>query len=112
MRAAGNLPAVPSGGLSTWSRMYSRARRCQSTSPTIPRIIARRHVTVPNHDADWINSKPSERPLTERHVSRRDVVVQTEHLSPPAASWLAERCELIVCPHDDPRFSTVIADAA
>lgn len=44
-------------------------------------------------------------------VPHRHKVIQTEHLSPAAATWLAERCELIVCGHDDPRFFSLLADA-
>lgn len=38
----------------------------------------------------------------------RPVVIQTEHLSPAAAGWLAERAELVVADPEDPTF----ADAA
>lgn len=38
-------------------------------------------------------------------------VVQSEHLAEPAAAWLAERCHLVVCPHDDPGFRDALADA-
>lgn len=31
------------------------------------------------------------------------LVIQTEHLDAAAAAWLAERCELVVCPWDDDR---------
>lgn len=34
-------------------------------------------------------------------MSTRPLVVQTEHLEPEAAAWLAERCELVVCPWED-----------
>ncbi len=41
-----------------------------------------------------------------------DVVVQSEHLSAEASAWLARRCRLIVCAHDDPRFGAALAQAA
>lgn len=44
-------------------------------------------------------------------VPDRHKVIQTEHLSPAAAAWLAERCQLIVCGHDEPQFSSLLADA-
>jgi len=42
----------------------------------------------------------------------RPLVVQTEHLDPAAAAWLAQRCELVVCPSDDPAFPALLARAA
>lgn len=44
-------------------------------------------------------------------MSRRFKVIQTEHLAPEAAAWLAERCELIACAHDDPRFAALLKEA-
>src|SRR5690348_859540 len=41
------------------------------------------------------------------------LVIQTEHLDPEAAAWLADRCELAVCPsEDEPRFSQLPSRAA
>lgn len=37
--------------------------------------------------------------------------MQSEHLSPHPAQWLAERCNLIVCPYHDERFSEALAEA-
>lgn len=45
-------------------------------------------------------------------AKHRDIVVQTEHLSPSAAAWLSECCQLIVCAPDGPGFSAAIADAS
>ena len=45
-------------------------------------------------------------------MSKADIVIQTEHLSPGAADWLAQRCELIVCAYDDPLFSKQLARAS
>ncbi len=39
-------------------------------------------------------------------------VIQTEHLAPQAASWLGERCTLIRCAADDPRFDEALKGAA
>lgn len=41
----------------------------------------------------------------------RFVVIQTEELEAGPAAWLAERCELIVCPHDDPRLEQFLPRA-
>jgi phosphoglycerate dehydrogenase-like enzyme len=42
----------------------------------------------------------------------RPLVIQTEHLHAEAAAWLAERCELVVCPsEDEPRFGELLARA-
>lgn len=41
-----------------------------------------------------------------------DTVVQTEHLDPEAAAWLAQRCRLVRCAREDPRFAEVAAGAA
>lgn len=38
-------------------------------------------------------------------------VIQTEHLDAETAAWLAERVNLIVCPHDDPAFVARLAEA-
>lgn len=45
-------------------------------------------------------------------MSVGDIVVQSEHLSEPASKWLAERCRLVVCPHDAPDFHEAIAVAS
>ena len=45
-------------------------------------------------------------------MSSTDVVIQTEHLSPEAADWLAQRCTLVVCSYTDPKFAEVVAEAA
>ncbi len=45
-------------------------------------------------------------------MSFTDIVVQSEHLSDEAAAWLAERCRLRVCPHNDPGFPKAVSDAA
>lgn len=43
----------------------------------------------------------------------RPLVIQTEHLDETAAAWLAERCELAVCPpEEEPRFGDLLARAA
>lgn len=39
------------------------------------------------------------------------LVIQTEHLDAQSARWLGERCQLVVCPHDDPGFEAALADA-
>jgi phosphoglycerate dehydrogenase-like enzyme len=42
----------------------------------------------------------------------RPLVIQTEHLDAEAAAWLAERCELVVCPsEDEPRFGELLQKA-
>ena len=41
----------------------------------------------------------------------RPLVIQTEHLDPAAAAWLAERCELVVCPSESPDFAALLARA-
>ncbi|MBC7773635.1 MAG: hypothetical protein H7210_14160 [Pyrinomonadaceae bacterium] len=44
--------------------------------------------------------------------SPRPLVIQTEHLDVDAAAWLAERCQLEVCPsEDEPRFGRLLAEA-
>lgn len=42
---------------------------------------------------------------------RRLLVIQTEDLDPEPAAWLAERCELVRCSSDDPRFGPLLARA-
>ena len=44
-------------------------------------------------------------------MSSTDIVIQTEHLSTEAAQWLAQRCTLVVCSHDDPKFADVVTEA-
>lgn len=44
-------------------------------------------------------------------MNERATIVQSEHLSPRPAAWLAERADLIVCPYDDPRFDEALAQA-
>jgi len=39
------------------------------------------------------------------------LVIQTEHLAPQAAAWLAERCRVERCRRDEPRFDTISAEA-
>lgn len=39
------------------------------------------------------------------------LVIQTEQLEPAPAAWLAERCELVRCPQDDPRFESLLPKA-
>jgi phosphoglycerate dehydrogenase-like enzyme len=41
----------------------------------------------------------------------KPLVVQTEHLDPAAAAWLAERARVAECPSDDPRFASLLAGA-
>ncbi len=41
----------------------------------------------------------------------RPTVIQTEELEPAPAAWLAERCDLIACPHDDPRLAELLPRA-
>ena len=40
------------------------------------------------------------------------VVVQAEHLAEEAAEWLAQKCELVVCPSSHRRFRDVLAQAS
>jgi phosphoglycerate dehydrogenase-like enzyme len=40
------------------------------------------------------------------------MVIQTEALSPAAAAWLAGRCNLVVCPYEDPGFLQRVGAAA
>lgn len=53
---------------------------------------------------------PHDRPHTDRP---RPLVIQTEHIDVEPRAWLAERCEIIECPSDQPRFAGLIdrADA-
>ena len=45
-------------------------------------------------------------------TSPRPLVIQTEDLDPEPAAWLAERCELVVCPAGDTaRFRPLLARA-
>ena len=44
-------------------------------------------------------------------MSSADLVIQTEHLSAEAAQWLAKRCNLVVCSHDDPKFVDGLTEA-
>jgi phosphoglycerate dehydrogenase-like enzyme len=44
-------------------------------------------------------------------VSDAPTVIQTEHLAEEAAAWLGERCMLLRCAPDDPRFSAAVAAA-
>ena len=41
----------------------------------------------------------------------RPLVLQTEQLDDAAASWLAQRCDLIRCSSDDPKFSDLLPRA-
>lgn len=41
----------------------------------------------------------------------RPLIIQTEDLAPAAAAFLAERCELVVCPPDGTRFMEMLKDA-
>ncbi len=43
--------------------------------------------------------------------STRPLVIQTEELDAEPARWLAERCELVRCGSDDPRFAGLLARA-
>lgn len=45
-------------------------------------------------------------------MTNQHTIIQTEHLSEPASKWLAERCKLVVCPHDSPDFFKAISNAA
>lgn len=44
-------------------------------------------------------------------MSDRPLVIQTEELEPVCAAWLAERCELVRCPSEDPGFEELLARA-
>ncbi len=41
----------------------------------------------------------------------KPLVVQTEELDAACAAWMAERCELIACPSEDPRFPDLLSRA-
>lgn len=45
-------------------------------------------------------------------MSRSDIVIQTEHLSQAASTWLAERCKLVVCAASSAEFDQLIGSAA
>ena len=45
-------------------------------------------------------------------MSSAQTVIQTEHLAPAAAAWLAERCTLVRCGPGDAGFGAALADAA
>jgi phosphoglycerate dehydrogenase-like enzyme len=42
----------------------------------------------------------------------RPLVIQTEHLDPEPAAWLAERCELVRCGSEEGRFAGLLERAA
>jgi phosphoglycerate dehydrogenase-like enzyme len=44
-------------------------------------------------------------------TTERPLAIQTEDLDPEPAAWLAQRCELVQCPSDDPRFADLLARA-
>jgi phosphoglycerate dehydrogenase-like enzyme len=44
-------------------------------------------------------------------ISTRPLILQTEHIDPAAAAWLAERARVVACPSDDPRFGAMLAEA-
>lgn len=44
-------------------------------------------------------------------MSDRPLAIQTEHLDEVCAQWLAERCEVVRCSSDDPRFADLLARA-
>jgi phosphoglycerate dehydrogenase-like enzyme len=44
-------------------------------------------------------------------MAASDLVIQTEHLAPGPAAWLARHCTLEVCAPDDPRFYGFLAEA-
>lgn len=41
-----------------------------------------------------------------------DLVLQTEELSDGPADWLGQRCRLVRCSHDDPRFPALLKEAS
>ncbi len=45
------------------------------------------------------------------HTPAKSLVIQTEHLDPAAAAWLAAKCRLQTCGYDDPGFAAILADA-
>lgn len=44
-------------------------------------------------------------------IATQPLILQTEHLDPAAAAWLAERARLAQCSPDDPRFGALLAEA-
>ncbi|MBX3404941.1 MAG: hypothetical protein KF699_16135 [Phycisphaeraceae bacterium] len=52
---------------------------------------------LPHHPSHPINTSP--------------LILQTEHLDPAAAAWLAERARIVACSADDPRFGALLAEA-
>lgn len=46
-----------------------------------------------------------------RRDADRPLAVQTEHLDPAAAQWLAERCALVACASEDARFEELLRRA-
>lgn len=44
-------------------------------------------------------------------MSERFKIIQSEHLSSEPARWLASRANLVVVPHDDPKFDAALATA-
>ena len=49
--------------------------------------------------------------MTADHSNNAPTIIQTEHLSPCPAAWLAERAKLIVCPYDSPQFDEALVTA-
>lgn len=51
--------------------------------------------------------------MTEQErPGNKPLVVQTEHLDRAPAQWLSQRCELVSCGVDDPRFAALAARAS
>lgn len=78
-------------------------------------IAARMRAT---HDVGFLHTvmrkeRMSPASIARRHapVMTRPVAIQTEHLDAEAAHWLGERCDLIVCAHDDTAFHAALANA-
>jgi phosphoglycerate dehydrogenase-like enzyme len=46
------------------------------------------------------------------HVSQNDLVIQTEHLSDGAATWLGARCRLLHCAQETPEFFNLLKSAS
>jgi phosphoglycerate dehydrogenase-like enzyme len=44
-------------------------------------------------------------------MTSTDIVIQTEHLAPEPAAWLAGRCRLVACSSDDPQFPGLLEQA-
>ena len=44
-------------------------------------------------------------------ATSKPLAIQTEDLDPEPAAWLAQRCELVQCPSDDPRFAALLPGA-